>query len=73
MDKQVKKDGEPCFFVVKKATAKEKARMAPICVACHEKHLWPQKKTGWYWDGGYGHKFDVICEACGKYIRKYNP
>jgi hypothetical protein len=64
-------DGEPCYFIIKKATATEEARMAPICVDCHNEFMLPAKKTGWYWDEGFKHEYDVICDSCGKYIRKF--
>jgi hypothetical protein len=40
-----------------------------MCIDCKEKKF--PEMPAFYWDGGFGHKHDVICEECKKVIRKY--
>ena len=54
---------EECYFFEKDKT------IYAMCVECKEtKH---PKMPSFFWNGGFGHKFDVICEECKKVIRKY--
>jgi hypothetical protein len=62
--------GEPCFFYVMHDENRKKDRMAAICLKCHDTNK-PEGEL-MFWNGGYGHSYDVICELCKHYIRKVN-
>jgi hypothetical protein len=40
-----------------------------MCIECKDEK-YPELEA-FYWDGGFGHQYDVICEKCNKVIRKY--
>jgi hypothetical protein len=56
-----------CYFYVQ-APEPDKPRsvIQVMCIECHKKD--PQ---GWYFNGEFGHKKDVICYKCKSIIRKY--
>jgi len=56
---------EDCYFY------QENNIIYAMCVKCKEEKF--PNLAAFYWDGGYGHKADVICEKCQKVIRKYDP
>ena len=52
-----------CYFFEKNKT------IYAMCIECKETKY--SKENFFYWDGNFGHHFDVICEECKKVIRKY--
>lgn len=52
---------EECYFYV------EDKRVWPMCIKCHDEKY----PLGWYWSGGFGHNFDVVCHKCNSIIRKF--
>ena len=54
-----------CYFYVQVSESGDKTIQA-MCIECYKKD--PQ---GWYFNGEFGHKKNVICYKCKNIIRKY--
>lgn len=52
-----------CYFYVE---PEPKPNVQALCIECHKKY-----SKGWYWNGDFGHKKEIICHKCKCIIRKY--